>query len=204
MSTAALPTPANSPRRNIRAVVLLLVMLPLTFWLGHHYSGSRDPALNPPAVLLATQHLQQLVTVRYTIQKVVGLKEARPLAGEESLLLIVEGRVLGGVDLAQLSAGDIHVLSAHKVAIKLPAARILDASLDEKETKVWDRKLTWWTPWSADPGMEHRARLTALDAIRQAALDQGLIKEAQQQAQTAIRELFGAQGIDVVFEPNMS
>lgn len=193
----------NVPRRNNASIIALVILAALVaFWLGRQQSGRM--ALDPPAVLLATQRLKQLVTIRYTIQKVVGLKETRPLAGEESLLLIVQGRVLGGIDLAQLHPGDIHVLDKRKIAIKLPRPQILDASLDEKETKVWDRKLTWWTPWSADPNMEHRARLTALEAIKQAALEQGLLKEAQRQAESLIRELFAAQGIEVTFEGEMS
>lgn len=190
-------------RSRLEVTVLVLLVAGLAYWLGHR-RGQENPALDSPAVLRETQRLRQLVTLRYTIQKVVGLKESRPALGEESLLLIVQGRVLGGVDLAHLSNDEIHVVAPRKLQIKLPPAQILEAFLDEKETRVWDRRLSWWTPWSADPSMEQRARLSGLDAIRQAALDMGLLGEARRQAETAIRDLFTAQGVEVAFEPNAS
>ena len=54
--------------------------------------------------------------------------------------------------------------------IKLPAARILHVDLDEKNTKVWDRSKTWWAPWVPfDIDLEKKARLAALDSVKQQA-----------------------------------
>ena len=183
-----------------RVAVLMLAAALVAYWIGqrHPLSGA---ALDPPAVLRETKKLKQLVTMRYTIQKVIGLKEKRAAMAEESLLLIVQGHVLGGVDLAHLDAGDIHVVNSHEIRIKLPPAQVLEVSTDEKETKVWDRRISWWAPWAADPDMEHRARLAALEAIKQAALDMGLIRDARQQAESALEELFSGQGVHVGFEP---
>ena len=159
--------------------------------------------LDPAAVLVQVRALNELVTVKYSIQKVVGLKEKRALLGEESILLLVEGRVLAGVALNDLSASDIVMPSREEARIRLPTPRILENFLDEKSTKVWDRRITWWTPWvAADPDLEHKARLEALEQVRSAAVQMGILKDAQTNAERDIRAILQAFGISrVVFLP---
>ena len=159
--------------------------------------------LDPAAVLVQVRALNELVTVKYSIQKVVGLKEKRALLGEESILLLVEGRVLAGVALNEISAHDIVMPSREEARIRLPTPRILENFLDEKSTKVWDRRITWWTPWvAADPDLEHKARLEALEQVRSAAVQMGILKDAQTNAERDIRAILQAFGISrVVFLP---
>ena len=69
--------------------------------------------------------------------------------------------------------------------------------LDEHKVKVWDRRITWWTPWIApDPDLEHRARLTALDDIQTAAIDMGILEDAQRNAQSAIQSFLVSMKLD--------
>lgn len=153
--------------------------------------------IDAPAVVTQVRGLKELVTVRYVVQKVVGMTEARQPLGQESLLLMVEGRAQAGVDLGAVTQYDVQV-SGKKIKIRLPHAEMFDVYLDEKNTKVWDRRITWWTPWvSPDPDLEHRARLAALDDIRKAALDMGILRDAEKNARAAIRDLVGAMGATV-------
>src|SRR5581483_11789744 len=149
----------------------------------------------PGVVVLQVQKLSQLVTVRYRIQRVVTMTEQKEPVGEDSILLMVEGEVQGGVDLHNVTAGNVTTDAQGIQTIELPAPAILGASLDEKKTKVWDRHITWWTPWvSYDPDLEHKARLKALDDIRQAALDMGILKQAETNTRSAVQDLFAALG----------
>ena len=67
--------------------------------------------------------------------------------------------------------------------------------IDEKNTKVWDRRITWWTPWiSPDINLEHKARLTAIDDIRKTVLDMGILRDAESSARKAITDLVGLMG----------
>lgn len=144
--------------------------------------------------------LNQLTTVRYSIQRVIGIKEAKQPFGEESLLLMVQGEVLAGVNLADFNQSDIHFVDDRTVFVHLPDPAILQTFIDEKNTKVWDRQITWWTPWAGyDPDLEHRARLAALDEIRNTAISDGILSQAQKNAQTSIRGFLGTMQIDVKF-----
>jgi Protein of unknown function (DUF4230) len=181
------------------ALVLVLIAL----FVFAHFVGTRWSlsSLNRPAVIVQIRQLKQLVTVRYSIQRVVGITEPKVPFGSESILLLVEGRVLAGVDLGGLDSRDVTVLKDGTVQISLPAARLIETFLDEKQTRVWDRQVTWWTPWVPfDPDLEHKARLQAVDEVRSAALKAGILDQAQRNAETAIRDLLAALKIPVRFE----
>ena len=153
--------------------------------------------IDPPAVVIQVRGLKELVTVRYVVQKVVGITEPRHPLGEESLLLMVQGLAQAGVDLGAVTQYDVQV-SGKKIKIRLPHAELLDVFLDEKNTKVWDRRITWWTPWvSPDLNLEHQARLAAIEDVRKAALDMGILRDAESSARAAIRDLAGAMGATV-------
>jgi hypothetical protein len=180
---------------GIGAAFALLISIPIV-WIFKHESR---PRIDPPSVLAQIQRLNQLATVKYTVQKVVGLTEQKKPVGSESILLIVQASVQAGIDLASLGPDDVKVRRDGTVVIRLPEAKILSVSVDEKETKVWDRYKTWWTPWvgySLD--LEQRARLAGIEAATQAALDMGVLSQAELNAETSIRGLLGLAGVKAV------
>lgn len=158
--------------------------------------------LDSPSMIVQIKQLKQLATVRYSIQRVVGMTEPKEPFGSESILLMVEGEALAGVDLTNLTPNNFMLSDDHhKVLIVLPPAKLFDTYLDEKRIKVWDRHVTWWTPWVPfSPDLEHKARLQALDEVRSAALNMGILDEAQRHAETAIRDFLAALGIQAQFE----
>lgn len=152
-------------------------------------------------VVTQVQRLNQLVTVKYSIQRVVGLREPKIPFGEESILLMVQGQALAGVDLSKLRPGDAKYISKNAIVITLPAAQLLNVYLEEKQTKVWDRQITWWTPWVPyDPDLEHKARLQALDDVRSAALQMGILDQAQTNAESSIRDFLAALQLSATFK----
>jgi hypothetical protein len=155
--------------------------------------------LDAASVVRDVQQLNDLVTVRYVVQKVVGMTQDAAPIGSESILLMVEGRVSAGVKLNEVNQYSVESLGPGHVKLRLPPPQILDAYINEKNTKVWDRHVTWWTPWVApDPNLEHKARLQAINDIEQAALETGILDNARRNAREAIRKFLGAFGINSV------
>ena len=187
--------------------VLALILAPTGAALYLYYFGRPRAEvrrlLDPPALVQQIQQLNELVSVRYGVQKIIGLEEEKVPFGSESLVMMVRAEVLGGVDLAQLPPAAVTVAADKTVTIKLPPPRILHAAIDEKQTKVSHREKTWWTPWvpySAE--LDQKARLLALESAQAAALEMGLLREAQQNAERAITSFLLAVGIaQVKFEP---
>lgn len=178
-------------------IVLLIILVGsalLRHAFGLHF-------LDSPAIVTEITRLNQLVTIKYSIQRVVGLREPKVPFGEESILLMVQGEALAGIDLSKLRPGDVAYNGPHSVLIKLPRARLINVFLDEKQTKVWDRQITWWTPWvPPDPDLEHKARMQALDDVSNAALQMGILDQAQTNAESSIRDLLAAFQLSASFK----
>ena len=102
---------------NISGALALLISLPI-FWLSRREGR---PQIDPPSVLAQVQRLNHLATVKYTIQKVIGLTEQKTPVGSESILLIVQASVEAGIDLASMGPDDVKVRPDGTVVVRLPA-----------------------------------------------------------------------------------
>jgi hypothetical protein len=182
----------------VSTVCLVCVLIAIAVYWYETRPGRAQVTLDSAAVIKEIRPLNELVTVKYGIEKVVGMKEEKSPVGTESILLLVQGKVLAGVDLADLQPADV-VVTGGVVHIRLPEPHIQETFVDEKNTKVWDRSITWWTPWvSPDVDLEHKARLQALDDIKKSALDMGILGEARKNAEADIRGVLQAVGVGKV------
>jgi hypothetical protein len=181
------------------AIILALGLTAIYFWLKVSGGGAPRVTFESTAIVLQIQRLNQLVVVKYTLQQVIEMEQSRPLYGNEKLLLLVQGKVLGGVDLSRLMPQDVRIgLDKKSITVSLPPARVLEVFLDEKETRAWD-KVSWWTPWIApNPDLQTEARLLALDKVKGAAREMGILADAQHNAETSIRDLLMALGFETV------
>jgi hypothetical protein len=171
-------------------------------FLGVRFKAGLGPlSSDRAAVVTQVKQLNQLVTVRYSIQRVVGVTEPKNPFGAESILLMVQGEALAGVDLASMTPRDIVYSGPRSVKVSLSPAKLFNTFLDEKQTKVWDRHITWWTPWVPyDPTLEHRARLSAVNEVRDAALAMGILNQAQSNAESVIKDFLRALNLDATFK----
>jgi hypothetical protein len=182
-------------------VVFGVFLAVIVFVIARRITSATSAAttLDPVSVIHQIQRLNELVSVKYTVQKVVGLEEQKVPFGSEKLLLFVQAEVLAGIDLSKLAAADIKWLPAKRMQLMLPPPKIEHVVIDDKETKVWDRQITWWTPWVPyNPDLERQARLKATDTIQQAAIDMGILDQARRNAEAGIRSLLETFGVKSV------
>jgi len=187
-------------RLKFYAVLTVIVGLAVTALyyrhLAHRHTGHITRTVDPAALVRQIEQLSELVSVRYTIQKVIGLKEEKVPFGSESVLLLVQGNALGGVNLSNVV---VELTATNALTVRLPAAEILHVYINEKETQVWDRSKTWWTPWVGySPQLEQQARQAALDAVREAAQQMGILSNAQHNAEITLRKFLAAAGFQTV------
>jgi hypothetical protein len=182
-------------------IVLGVLLAVIVYVVARRITSTTSPSatLDPASVVHQIQRLNELVSVKYTVQKVVGLEEQKVPFGSEKLLLFVQAEVLAGIDLSKLASADIKWLPAKRMQVMLPPPKIEHVVIDDKETKVWDRQITWWTPWVPyNPDLERQARLKAKDAIQQAAIDMGILDQARRNAEAGIRSLLETFGVKSV------
>ena len=87
------------------AIGLVLIAVGVSWWLVHRAPPA--PRLDPPAILTQVRQLNQLASVKYTVQKVVAIREQKQPVGSESILLILQASVEAGIDLAALRPEDV-------------------------------------------------------------------------------------------------
>jgi hypothetical protein len=182
---------------KILPAVLLLISLGLGLWLGirilQALSGGSSPRTVPtPTLIRQIQSLSQLVTVKCVMEKVVILEDVK-WYGENRILLVAHGIVKAGVDLSQLKPEDLQIHNGQAI-IRLPPAVITDVYLDEKQTRIIER--TTGLLRSYDKLMEQSARQVALDDIRRAARNAGLIEDADERAREFLVRVFRQAGLN--------
>jgi len=185
---------------TVSTIIIALGVTALYFrYQAKHGVGAVRRVIDPPAVVRQIQQLQQLVTVKYVVQKAIGLEEEKVPFGSEKISLLVQATVLGGIDFSGFAAQDVTVGADKSLTIKLPPSAILHIYINEKETQVWDRSKTWWTPWVPfDRELEQKARLAALESVQAAARAMGILRDAQDNAESTIRLLLRPLGIESV------
>jgi hypothetical protein len=150
-----------------------------------------------PTVIRQIQQLQRLETVVFNMDKIVsGGWESRYiptfLAGER-LLLVVGGEATAGVDLGRIAATNI-IVSGQTIRMKIPDAEIFATRVDNERTRVYSRETGLFT--RVDPNLESDVRREAERQIRQAALDNGILRVAAANARTTMTSFLRGLGFE--------
>jgi hypothetical protein len=176
----------------------LLMGLFLTRWVGFHPAPK---VYNTATLLQQVQTLSQLVTVKYVIEKVEILEDPpqntiRALLPDNThVVLLAHGIVKAGIDFGRLKPADLEI-SGKTVSVALPPAQITDAYLDDKQTQVIERNTGILRDFNKD--LEQKARQNAVDDIRRAARDGGILKDADERARVQLTSLLKQFGFEKV------
>jgi len=152
-----------------------------------------------PAVVERIRKLSRLETVVYSLDKIVEGDREFPvlpsfLTGDK-LLLIAHGEVIAGIDLSQLQSSDVTV-RGDTVSIHIPAPQVLSTRIDNQRTRVYSRLTGLLVP--PDPNLESVVRQAAEQQITQAAIADGILDKARQNAQASITALLYGLGFHTV------
>jgi len=149
------------------------------------------PTIIPDPVTIINQirPLARLETIQYTIEKVitaeVGQTALRSLFGDR-LLFVGHGYVIAGVDLSKIRTEDL-VFDDGMLIVNLPEPEIFIAALDNNQSYVYDRDTGLLT--HGDINLETAARQAAEEQIRKAALEDGILEKAKENAETFLGSL---------------
>lgn len=156
---------------------------------------------DPVTIVREVRSLARLETIQYTVEKVITAESNQGPFGfliGDQLLLVAHGVVIGGVDLAELEPDDVWLDEGGRVYLRLPPAEILVVALDNEDTYVYDRDTGLLT--KGNIALEAEARRAAEDEIREAAIEDGILAQAQLNAESFLfRFLRSLEYGDVIF-----
>ncbi|HLW85989.1 MAG TPA: DUF4230 domain-containing protein [Candidatus Sulfotelmatobacter sp.] len=155
--------------------------------------------VSQPTVVDRIQRLQRLETVVYTMDKLVTGAKENPffpdfLAGDR-LLMMVHGEVVAGIDFSNLKPGDVKVVGK-QIHLHLPGSQVFRTRIDSARTRVYSRQTGLLVP--GDPNLETQVREEAERQLLEAALVDGILRTAQQNAVLTVTSLLQGLGFETI------
>jgi hypothetical protein len=149
---------------------------------------------NPIIIIRDVRSLARLETIQYSVEKVITAEQGQGTLGVlfgDKLIFVAHGQVIAGVDLSKLSADDIEIKDG-TLFLNLPNPEIFVATLDNEKSYVYDRQTGLLT--KGDINLESSARRLAEDEIEKAAVEDGILDLARQNAENYLTRLLSDLG----------
>ncbi|HRN49725.1 MAG TPA: DUF4230 domain-containing protein [Anaerolineales bacterium] len=156
---------------------------------------------DPVTIVHEVRSMARLETIQYSVEKIISAETRQGLFGflvGDRILFVAHGTVIAGVDLQKLSPEDMRV-EGGVLYVTLPPAEIFVATLENDKSYVYDREQGVIT--RGDQNLETVARQAAEDEIEAAALADGILEQAQINAENFLYRFFLQLGFpEVIFE----
>ncbi len=153
---------------------------------------------DPVSIIHEIRSLARLETIQYSVEKVItadsGREELKALFGDR-LLFVAHGEVIAGINLEKIRLDDV-TLNGKAVTIKLPEPEVLVSRLNNEESYVYDRQTGVLV--RQDDSLETKARQMAEQEIFNAAIEDGILKQAGINAENYIDRLVRSLGYEEV------
>ena len=153
---------------------------------------------DPVTYINEVRALARLETIQYSVEKVITAEQSQGtfsfLFGDR-MLFVAHGLVIAGIDMAKILPEDMRFENG-VLNVRLPAAEVFVATIDNQKSYVYTRETGILTKQSVD--LETLARQSAEDEIRKAALEDGILDQAERNAEAYLLKFFNALGYDAV------
>jgi hypothetical protein len=145
--------------------------------------------------------LARIETIQYTVEQVVTAEVNQgtlSFAFGSKILIQIHGVVVAGIDMEKMLPEDMQ-LQGDVLYVKLPPAEILTVTLDENKTEVYTIQDGIFA--ELDPNLVLDTLSSGKDKITSAALEDGILTQAQRNAETFLLRFFMALGYNnVIFQ----
>jgi hypothetical protein len=149
---------------------------------------------DPVTYINEVRALARLETIQYSIEKVItgetGGGTFQALFGDK-ILFVGHGTVIAGIDMEKLQPEHLRFENG-VLTVKLPPAEIFIATLDNEKSYVYDRETGILA--KPDVNLETLVRQRAEEEIRGAAIEDGILEQAQANAEAYLFKFFAALG----------
>lgn len=149
---------------------------------------------DPVTYINEVRALARLETIQYSIEKVItgetGGGTFQSLFGDK-ILFVGHGTVIAGIDMEKIQPENMRFENG-VLTVKLPPAEVFIATLDNEKSYVYDRNTGILA--KPDVNLETLVRQRAEEEILKAALEDGILQQAQVNAEAYLFKFFAALG----------
>ena len=149
---------------------------------------------DPVTYINEVRALARLETIQYSVEKVItgetGGGTFQSLFGDK-ILFVGHGTVIAGIDMDKLKPEDMRYENG-VLTVRLPPAEIFIAALNNEKSYVYDRETGVLT--RPDINLETLVRQRAEEEILRGALEDGILEQAQLNAEAYLLKFFAALG----------
>jgi hypothetical protein len=149
---------------------------------------------DPVTYINEVRALARLETIQYSIEKVItgetGGGTFKSLFGDK-ILFVAHGTVIAGIDMEKLQPENMRYENG-VLTVRLPPAEIFIATLDNEKSYVYQRDTGILA--KPDVNLETLVRQSAEEEIRKGALEDGILEQAQANAEAYLFKFFAALG----------
>lgn len=157
---------------------------------------------DPVVIIREVNKLAQLHTAQMEMQNIVEADSGTDSwfgLFEDNLIFVAVGEVQAGIDLAKVTDNDIQATSFQTITIRLPASEIFIATLDNDQSYVADRDVGLGARiLEPDPELETLARQSGEQQMLEAALENGILEQADENAKLLMEGLLKSLGFQSV------
>lgn len=149
---------------------------------------------DPVTYINEVRALARLETIQYSVEKVItgetGGGTFQALFGDK-ILFVGHGTVIAGIDMAKLQPEHMRFENG-VLTVRLPPAEIFIAALNNEKSYVYQRDTGVLS--KPDINLETLVRQSAEQEILKAALEDGILEQAQLNAEAYLLKFFAALG----------
>ncbi len=149
---------------------------------------------DPITYINEVRALARLETIQYSVEKVVECNVNQGTFGflfGDKMLFVGHGTVIAGIDMSKIQPEDMRFDNG-VLRVKLPPAEVFIATLDNQKSRVYDREKGLIA--SDNVNLETECRQSAEQEILKGALEDGMLAQAQTNAEAFLLKFFAALG----------
>lgn len=153
---------------------------------------------DPVTYIYDVRALARLETIQYSVEKVITAEQNQGtfdfLFGDK-MLFVAHGTVIAGIDMEKIEPADMQLVD-NVLNVRLPPAEVFIATIDNQKSYVYTRETGILSKQTVD--LETLARQAAEQEIMKAAIEDGILQQAQTNAENYLLKFFNALGYKTV------
>ena len=177
----------NRVNKNLLLVSLVVILISITI-IAAMLIQTRKNQVESRNIAFGLKDMGELVTQAGYFTNVQSSTSTRQLFGMDipfttsKYIYSYDGVVKAGLDFAGI---EVQVDDANRtVTVRLPEIEILDVNIDNDSLKIYDESQSIFTPLHISDVNE--AQIELKEQVRQTAIDNGILEEAEKNARTII------------------